>query len=276
MKKFWVVIMLAAFVLSGAGQAAEPAKKIKVLLLTGSDVKSHDWTKTSPQLKKILEDTGRFDVTVVNMVENQSVLENADGLKAYDVIVQNCYYLPDKPPLSDKAKDNLLSFVRDGKGFVCFHLSSASWQDWDEWHKMVGRWWNTVLPKEERSGHGPRGKFQVKIANPKHPITRGIQDFEADDELYAKLSGTEPIEVLVTADSEWSKKTEPLAFIKTYGKGRVYHFCFGHDVPALENPSVMRLFARGTEWAATGDVAPSGKGKGTGKGGKKAKEAQAK
>jgi len=222
-----------AFVGAGIVRAAEPAKKIQVVLITGSDVKSHDWTKTSPQLKKILDDSGKFDVTVVNIVEDTKYLENADELAKYDVIVQNCNYLPDKPPLSDKAKENLLTYVRNGKGFVCFHLSSASWQDWDEWHKMVGRWWNTTVPKEQRSGHGPRGKFKVKIAKPDDPITRRLEDFEADDELYAKLTGTEPINVLVTADSEWSGKTEPLVFTKEYGKGRVYHYCFGHDVAAL-------------------------------------------
>jgi len=264
-----VVLLLLAFVATGVARAAEPAQKIKVLLITGSDVKSHEWQKTSPELKAILDKSGKFDVTIANIVENPKVLENADELKGYDVIVQNCYYLPDKPPLSDKAKENLLSFVRDGKGFVCFHLSSASWQDWGEWHKMIGRWWTTTAPKEQRSGHGARGKFMVTIKDPSNPITRNIKDFEADDELYSKLAGDEPINVLVEAKSEWSGKVEPLVFTKDYGKGRVFHFCFGHDVAALQNPSVARLFARGTEWAATGKVTGGGKGKGGGKDGKK-------
>jgi hypothetical protein len=44
------------------------------------------------------------------------------------------------------------------------------------------------------------------------PITSGVSDFTQDDELYAKLQGDAPIHVLVQADSDWSKKTEPLAF----------------------------------------------------------------
>jgi type 1 glutamine amidotransferase len=81
-----------------------------------------------------------------------------------------------------------------------------------------------------------------------------LEDFEADDELYVKLLGDAPINVLVEADSDWSKKTEPLAFTLEYGKGRVFHEAFGHDAKAIRNPSVQKLIQRGCEWAATGKV----------------------
>jgi len=105
-----------------------------------------------------------------------------------------------------------------------------------------------------KSGHGPRSVFKAKIANKEHPITKGLDDFEQDDELYAKLEGNEPITVLVTGDSDWSKKTEPLAFILQYGNGRVFHHTFGHDGKALNNSTVRKLIVRGTEWAARGTV----------------------
>jgi type 1 glutamine amidotransferase len=60
--------------------------------------------------------------------------------------------------------------------------------------------------------------------------------------------------VLVQADSDWSKKTEPLVFCLKYGKGRVVHNAFGHDGKALATPAVRKIIARGVEWAATGQV----------------------
>ena len=87
-----------------------------------------------------------------------------------------------------------------------------------------------------------------------NPIVRGLADFEADDELYAKLQGDSPITVLAEADSDWSKKTEPLAFTLESGKGRIFHEAFGHDGKAIHNPSVEKLIQRGCEWAATGKV----------------------
>ena len=106
-----------------------------------------------------------------------------------------------------------------------------------------------------KSGHGPRGVFTAKIVDEKHPITAGLKDFQADDELYAKLEGTEPIHVLVEADSDWSKKTEPLVFWLPYGQGRVVHSTLGHDAKAIATPEVTTIIVRGVEWAATGKVA---------------------
>jgi type 1 glutamine amidotransferase len=180
--------------------------------------------------------------------EDLKPLESADDLKAYDVVAFNRYNR--KAPLSDAAKKNLLDFVRGGKGFYVEHLASASFAKWPDFAKLCGRHW--VMGK---SGHGPRGPFDVKIVDDKHPISQGLKDFRADDELYAKLEGKEPINVLVEAHSDWSKKTEPLVFWLPYGQGRVVHCTLGHDAKAIETPEVTTLIVRGIEWAATGKVA---------------------
>lgn len=226
--------------------AEEGGSQIRTLIVTGRDVGSHPWRETTPAIRKVLEDTKKFEVYVC---EDPAILESKDALDKYALIVLN-YFNFRAPTISDKAKENLAAFVAGGKGFVSFHLSSASFSEWDEFHKMVGRWW--VMGT---SGHGPRGKFAVNIVDKEHPISKGMSDFEADDELYAKLLGDAPIRVLVSAYSDWSKKVEPLAFTLSYGKGRVYHHCFGHDVKAVEDAPVARLLARGAEWAATGNVA---------------------
>ena len=109
-------------------------------------------------------------------------------------------------------------------------------------------------------GHGhlrPRPaqrSSKSKIVDKEHPITKGLTDFTTNDELYSKLQGTEDIHVLVTAESDWSKKTEPLVFVKSYGQGRVVHNAYGHDRKALMTPNVQKIIIRGTEWAATGKV----------------------
>ena len=97
--------------------------------------------------------------------------------------------------------------------------------------------------------------FEVKVIDKENPITKGLDNFQTDDELYAKLQGTGEIHELVEADSDWSKKTEPLLFTLPYGQGRVVHNAFGHDRKALMNPSVQKIITRGAEWAASGQVA---------------------
>jgi type 1 glutamine amidotransferase len=225
--------------------ADDSPAKIKVLIITGDDVDVHHWKETTPAIRKILVDSGKFDVQVS---EDLKPLESADTLNAYDVVVLNRFNRT--APLSDAAKKNLLDFVRSGKGFFVEHFASASFPKWDEFGKLCGRYW--VMGK---SGHGPRGVFAATIVDKNHPATAGLEDFKADDELYAKLAGSEPIHVLVEAYSDWSKKTEPLVFTKEYGKGRVFHSAFGHDPKAIATPEVTAIIVRGVEWAATGKVA---------------------
>jgi len=228
-----------------AKKAAQPPK-IQVLLIAGDDVApAHDWRDISEATRKVLVDSGKFDVRVC---EDPMILESAKALEAYDVIVQTMFNR-NLPTISDQAKENLLNFVKRGKGFFVQHLASASFSEWDEFGKLCGRKWVMKI-----SGHGPRTPFQAKVVDREHPITKGMEDFQVDDELYSKLQGTGDIHVLVEADSPWSKKTEPLVFTLHYGKGRVVHNAFGHDHVAIQTPSVARIIARGVEWAAKGEV----------------------
>ncbi len=244
LKSFFMTLALStAFTLAPNGQAAEAVQKSRVLLVTGEDVSVHNWAEVSQAIKETLEATGRFDVRVC---EDPGVLDSASSLARYDLIFLD-YYNAKTPTLSATAKENLVQFVKGGKGLALAHLSSASFKEWDEFHKMCGRYW--VMGK---SGHNPRAVFKARVINKSDPITSGLEDFEADDELYAGLQGDGAINVLVEADSDWSKKTEPLAFTLAYGNGRVFHEAFGHDGKAIRNPSVQKLIQRGSLWAATG------------------------
>lgn len=234
------LVGLGASLALGLGEAA----KIKVLLVTGHDVSAHNWKATTAKARAILDAAGRFDVKVV---EDTGIFE-ASTLSRYDVIVNNFGH-SSAPPLSDRAKQGLLDFVREGKGLVSLHFACNSFQDWDEYKNLIGRIWKNGV-----GGHGPRGKFTVKIAKPSHPIVEGLSDFEMDDELYAKLTGDADIEVLATAESDWSKNVEPIVFTKSYGKGRVVQNVLGHDATAQDNPTYEALLRRCVEWAATGKV----------------------
>lgn len=228
-----------------AGGAEKPAP-IKVLLIAGDDVAPfHDWREISEKTREVLAMSDRFGVKVC---EDPLILESNTALSAYDVIVLTMFHRG-TPKMTEQAKKNLLDFVKDGKGFYVQHLGSASFPDWDEFGKLCGRKW--VMGT---SGHSPRSVFDTKIANADHPITQGMKDFKIFDELYSKLQGDTEIEVLVSAYSDWSQKTEPLVFVLPYGKGRSVHNALGHDFKAILNPSMQQLIRNGVEWAATGKV----------------------
>ncbi len=229
-----------------SGMAAKSADPVRVLLISGDDIGPyHDWREISEKTREVLADSDKF---VVKVCEDPLILESETALGRYDVIVLTLYNRS-VPTITDDAKENLLGFVKSGKGFYVQHLASASFKEWEEFRELCGRYW--VMGK---SGHGPRGVFECKVVNKEHPITKGMQDFRIFDELYAKLQGDAEIEVLVSADSDWSKGTEPLVFVRNYGKGRCVHNALGHDFKSILDPNMKKLIRRGVEWAATGKV----------------------
>lgn len=227
--------------------ASEDApKKARLLIVTGNDVGSHDWRATTPVTRAILEASKHFDVFVS---EEPAVLET-NALSKYDLIVLNYRNAPEEK-LSEAAKKNLTSFVKGGKGLVAIHFAVNAWGDWDEYVKLVGRIWVGKQTGKKVSGHGQRGKFKVRVTAKDSPIMKGIDDFEADDELYASLAGDTPINVLAMAYSaDYSKQDEPMAWTLPYGAGRVFVTALGHDTRARENEAFKKLLVQGCDWAA--------------------------
>lgn len=221
-------------------QAAEPVKVAKVLVLTGNEYPGHKWKETAPLVARFLAQDRRL-ATTVN--EKPAFLASPD-LHQYDVVVLN-YMNWESPDPGPQARENLRRFVADGKGLVLIHFACGAFQGWPEFRNIAGRVWDPKL-----RGHDPHGKFTVLIADPEHPITRGMKAFETIDELYTCLAGDKQIHVVAKAISKVDHKEYPMAFVNHYGKGRVFHCVLGHDAQALSIEPVQELYRRGTAWAA--------------------------
>ena len=239
-----LALIASLLIMSLAGRLAEGADKIKVLIVTGFDVGAHKWEESAKMNQAILQKSDRFDVTVTT---DKNVFASPK-LSDYGVLVLNFGFWQESDP-SPEAKAGLLKYVQDGGGIVALHFACSAFQQWKEFGDMLGRVWVKGV-----GGHGPYGEFAVKIKDSSHPVTSGLQDFKTEDELYAKLSGDAEIQVLATADSAWSGMTEPIVYVKPYGKGRVLQNVLGHGNDSKQNPAYQQLLRRGVEWAATGKV----------------------
>jgi type 1 glutamine amidotransferase len=249
-------------------QPATDPPKISVLMITGQN--GHNWRATTPALRQVLEDTGRFDVRVTEEFRGAS----AETLAPYDVVISN-YYERGRPELrwGDRADLALAEFVRAGKGLVIYHFAVAAFDGWTEYEKMAAGMW---APSKGYGHHSARHDFVVDIKDPDHPITKGLKSSfpQANDELYANLRW-QPVgsyHVLATAWDDHAlyqaSRTDakapqplsgagvhqPIAWTVNYGKGRVFTTVLGHDVPTIQTPAFSTMFPRGAEWAATGQV----------------------
>jgi len=241
-------------------------QKIRVLVLTGNSDWSHPWQGTAPFLQGLLTNTGRFDVKLEEEVRGIT----ADTLANYDVLV-DYYYGPRWGSTTEKAVED---FISSGKGMVAIHgvlygpffgqaggtpteprrLEGEPWQAFID---MVGMTWDI-----NNIGHAKRHVFAVQWTDHESPINQGLPPtFVANDELYHKIDLKPTAHVLATAFDDPNNpggtgKTEPAVWTVAYGKGRVMVTVLGHDLLAMTQPGFMDLLARGTEWAATGSVAP--------------------
>ena len=234
------IVGLGLAIATAAAQSPSTTKQVKVLVLTGNDYPGHKWKETAPLVARFLAADPRL-ATSVN--DDPKFLASA-RLFDYDVVVLH-YMNWKSPDPGDEARANLAKYVAGGKGLVLVHFACGAFQGWPEFARIAGRIWNPKL-----RGHDPRGPFTVVIADAEHPITKGLQPFGTDDELYTCLEGDKDIHVVVTATSKIDKKEYPIAFVNQYGKGRVFHCVLGHDVKALSFDAVEELYRRGTAWAA--------------------------
>lgn len=247
-----------------AAQAADtpdkPAEaagaKIRLLILSGAN--NHDWKSTTPVLKKMYEDSGRFTVDVTDDVPN---LKPADFAK-YDCIVSNYTTYPAVegkrwPAETEKA---FLDSIASGHGFVLFHAASTAWSDWPEFTDLIGlSWQKDKATGKNISGHGAQHSFAVTMVPKEHPITQGMKDFQhIKDELYHRQLKHATATVLATAFSDKAKggsgEAEPMIVVTEFGKGRCFHNAMGHDARSMADVGFQTLMLRGTEWAATGKV----------------------
>jgi type 1 glutamine amidotransferase len=221
--------------------ASAPTNEIRMLIVTGQDWPGHLWRQTAPTLRQLLEEDKRFTVRIV---EDPHMLDSA-ALTNYSVVLLH-FQNWQVPGPGVAARENLQRYVENGGGLVSVHFACGAWQgEWPEFANIIGRVWDPKL-----RAHDPRGKFTVEIVDHKHPVTRGLKDFETDDELYTCLVGNAPIHLLAEAKSKVDQREYSMAFTRQYGKGRVFLTTLGHDVKAFTNSCVPQLIRQGCAWAA--------------------------
>jgi type 1 glutamine amidotransferase len=162
-------------------------------------------------------------------------------------------------PLNDQQKAELLAFVRGGKGFVAAHTGLTALESWPEFGEMLGG---------QFSGHPITGAGRVINEQPGFPAVKHFPaTFAFNDEFYLpKTQSREKVDVLLRLDTSEVERQGvakgsdyPLAWAKTYGKGRVFYSSLGHAADTWDNRDVAQMYFEAIKWAlglTEGDVTP--------------------
>ncbi len=175
-----------------------------------------------------------------------------DELRGYDAVV--LYDLWQE--ITDGQKGGMVRWLKqEGKGLVALHHSIASYQNWDEYTRIIGA--RYFLAK----GKAPDGKefarsqwhhdirFTVRVLDKEHPVTKGLPErFEIVDETYKGFWVAPTVHKLLATDHELS---EPyLAWTNRYGKAKIVYIQLGHGPTAFNNPNFRTLVHNAIRWVA--------------------------
>ena len=190
----------------------------------------HPFERCGEIVKQLLETTGRYKVEVTH---NLGALKSGSIGKFDAVLVYT-----GGGELKKVQEEGLVNYVKAGGAFIGIHCAAASWEKNAAYIDMLGGVFAT---------HSPTMEFPVTITSADSMITRRIPGFRITDELYL-LDKFQADAVQVLATAMWHGKPQPLAYTKTFGKGRVYYIALGHDERALTHPEFQKMLRRGVDW----------------------------
>jgi type 1 glutamine amidotransferase len=203
-------------------------------------------------------------------------LVNKD-IKQYDAVVFMNFAGAEA---SEKYEQVLVDFVKSGKGLVLLNtgINAFSMCGHKDMIGMIGG-----RGGFRAGGHGANwatlgGKFKrtIRVEAPGNPVNAAFKKKELEMGLFAPRITT-PFDkkdktILLSLKMEGFKQTDkryrdstavlgedfhPIAWVKKFGKGRVFYSGFGHEVKDYQDPAVVKHILAGIQYAL-GDLKAEG------------------
>lgn len=229
-------------------------------------------------MRRLGEKTGAFEPVVSDDV----ALYLPENIKRFDAILLNNSsgpWIRPTPKDMDKFRSygadidavekllrrSLLDYVANGGGLVAFHHAVGGNTHWPEFLDLLGAsYW----------GHPWNEEVAIKIDESDHPLTAAFagQDFRLAEEIfqYNEPYSREKVRVLLSLDVGKTNMKVPwvyrkdndfaLAWIKSYGKGRVFYSAIGHRTEIWWHPQILSFYLDAIQFAAgdlSADTTPS-------------------
>ena len=253
-----------------------PKKPRRVLIwntpfMEQSPHKGYSIPQAEYAMKLLGERTGAFEPVVSDDV----AMYLPENLKKFDAIIMNNSngrwirptdedmvrlrkYGPDADAVERLLRKSLLDWVSGGGGIVAYHHAVGGNTHWPEFLEMLGAaYW----------GHPWHEEVGVKLDEPGHPLLAAFKgkNFRLTEEIFQFRDpySRKKLRVLLSLDTEttnmnvkWIHRKDNdfgLAWARRYGKGRVFYCAFGHRTEIWWNPTILRFYLDGIQFAV-GDL----------------------
>jgi type 1 glutamine amidotransferase/HEAT repeat protein len=228
---------------------AAPAKARKLLVFN----RCKGWVHPCiPYWDKALEIMGQKTGAFQTVVSDDMSVFSPENLKAFDAVCfNNTTRLDfDRPEL----RNSLLDFVKNGGGIVGIHAATDNFYDWPEAAQMMGGIFDS-------HPWGAGGTWAVKIDDPQHPLTAAFagKAFKVNDEIYLikQIGLRDNCRILLSLDltdqattnAATAVKDNPISWVRTYGKGRVFYCALGHNHHITWDPAILKHYLAGIQFA---------------------------
>ena len=196
----------------------------------------HEPQQVSEIFRRVLNAHG-FEV---EMSDTLDVYLDAEKLASLDLIVAEWTM----GKITDEQWKGLDDAVRGGVGIAGVHGGMAdSFRENTHYQFMVGGQW-VAHP-------GGVMDYRVQIVDHADEITAGLDHFDMHSEQY-DMHVDPSNHVLATTTFEYNGCTMPVAWKRTWGKGRVFYSSLGHVAKDFDTPEALTIIERGMLWAAAG------------------------
>jgi hypothetical protein len=173
-------------------------------------------------------------------VQNIDVLaEDKENLPKYDAFL--FYGMGRRTPEAGRAVEKFSSefLGSTGAGIVLLHHAILNYSKWDLWNEITGF-------NDRSMTYHQNQNVNFSIADPDHPITKGLASFSLTDETY-KMENPEASPLIMT-DHELSLRT--IAWTRQYKNSKVFCYASGHDANSYNNGNFREIIRRGLLWSA--------------------------
>jgi hypothetical protein len=221
------------------------------------------------------ERTGAFTATVSDDIAmfEPAKLKEFDGICFVSALGE--LFLPDDfdslPPEKqaelkrndERLKQNLLGWLKSGKGLVGIHGASWLFYKWPEFSEALGG----LFESHPWNAHE---KIAVKLNEPEHPLVRVFdgRGFEIIDEGYQFKDpySRNRNRVLYSMDLTRMETNKPnlrpdrdlgLCWVKRFGEGRVFYTALGHNEEEFWNPALLKHILDGIQFSLGDLQAPA-------------------